>query len=476
MLRQQPRDPDAETPHNVYPAGGKGRNGLHFGGQRPIWGPLQDSIRRTGELQVRSIGRGFPVRQATKDLSKASNIDVKMGSIGRNVVPVQAVNSLPDMPGWVAGYYQSGTGVRLRRGSVGSAESRLTLTRHELGHAMGLQHAMNVGARSMMNYDNMYKHQSITDADVNALAAIWGGKGEPVAGAGGAGGDEGPGLLSRLIEAIGFDKLLDKIPGGPFVVDIMKGVANSIWGGFKSWAGDLLNPFDDGGDSDDQSVDISKAIEKWRPNVIAALKREGLPANKTWQDAWLRQIRTESNGDPNAVQGGYVDANTGGNEAVGLVQVAKTTFDSMRNPSLPNNRKDPDASLSAGMRWAKHKYGIDRILDVIGHGRGYSIGDGTVGRSFAKAAMRPGYFSKANKGVWDDPIGTTQVLRPGVNTIYNGTGSTEFFQRVEAPTAAAGGDGQTIIVNVERGSADEDPTRFGRRVGEAIARQTIGVA
>ena len=48
----------------------------------------------------------------------------------------------------------------------------------------------------------------------------------------------------------------------------------------------------------------------------------------------LRQIQTESGGDPHAFQHGYVDANTGGNEARGLLQFAGSTW---RADALPGH-------------------------------------------------------------------------------------------------------------------------------------------
>lgn len=74
------------------------------------------------------------------------------------------------------------------------------------------------------------------------------------------------------------------------------------------------------------------------------------------------------------MQGGYTDANTGGNEAAGLLQVAGTTWQAYRDKSLPDDRFNPFASAVAGMRWAKAKYGQNGILAVIGHGHGYADG------------------------------------------------------------------------------------------------------
>lgn len=124
----------------------------------------------------------------------------------------------------------------------------------------------------------------------------------------------------------------------------------------------------------------------WTPTVKEALGRAGLPVRDDYVSAWMRQIQSESGGNPRAVQNGYTDVNTlTGDLAQGLVQVIGSTFRAYRDPSLPNDRFNPLANLTAGMRYAKARYGAN-MLGVIGRGHGYARG-GIIGE-------RPGLYDQ----------------------------------------------------------------------------------
>ncbi|WP_329411935.1 transglycosylase SLT domain-containing protein [Nocardia vinacea] len=111
-------------------------------------------------------------------------------------------------------------------------------------------------------------------------------------------------------------------------------------------------------------------VEQWRPLALAALQREGFSAAQV--DIMLAQIQSESGGNPSIVQQ-VQDVNSGGNEAVGLLQVTPGTFLQYRDPSLPNDRTNPASNMVAALRYYRSRYGTD-LSTMWGQGHGYDQG------------------------------------------------------------------------------------------------------
>ncbi|UNL61569.1 tape measure protein [Limosilactobacillus mucosae] len=110
-------------------------------------------------------------------------------------------------------------------------------------------------------------------------------------------------------------------------------------------------------------------VARWRPAVLRALSMLGLSTGLA--DKVLRQIQTESGGNPHAKQPGADPDGDGSGPALGLMQTKRKTFDTYKLPGhgdLWNGFDD----LLAGLNYARHRYGDS--LSFLGQGHGYANG------------------------------------------------------------------------------------------------------
>lgn len=124
-------------------------------------------------------------------------------------------------------------------------------------------------------------------------------------------------------------------------------------------------------------------VERWRPYIIRAFKELGV-APAEWKVAkLLRQIQTESGGDPHAFQHGYVDANTGGNEARGLLQFAGSTWRADALPGHTDWRNGYNEILAA---IAVLERGGEGGWGNVGNGHGWANGGLVSAHGFYEVA------------------------------------------------------------------------------------------
>lgn len=177
-------------------------------------------------------------------------------------------------------------------------------------------------------------------------------------------------MRERVVEQIAgvLDPIEKKLPTFPGLIgDIPKAAFGKMKEAIVNFLGKRADEFAPAGGS------IGNA-ESWREMAMAAMRRNGFNADDPAQvNAMLAQIMSESGGDPNRAQE-IVDINgTGESAGLGLLQIIPDTFAAHRDPTLPNDRRDPWANMNAALRYYRSKYGGDLTV-MWGHGHGYADG------------------------------------------------------------------------------------------------------
>lgn len=164
----------------------------------------------------------------------------------------------------------------------------------------------------------------------------------------------------KFMESV-FTKFVDN-SGKGFAGDVVTSFPKTIANSAANWVKKL---FDDIGGS---SAPAGSGVQRWKSQVIKALKANGLSTGAAMVNKVLRQINTESGGNEKAMGGtdGLADG-----RAMGLMQVKPGTFNANKFPGHGNIMNGYD-SLLAGLNYAKKRYGSD--LSFLGKGHGYENG------------------------------------------------------------------------------------------------------
>ena len=145
---------------------------------------------------------------------------------------------------------------------------------------------------------------------------------------------------------------------------------------WRTWTdGDHYDHVHINGVKDPQSTQISgdsfagSGVERWRGVATQALKMTG-QFSASNLNALLNQMRTESNGDPKAIN--LWDSNAlAGTPSKGLMQVIDGTFGAYAMPGYNSNIYDPLSNILASIRYALSRYGS---LSSAYRGVGYENG------------------------------------------------------------------------------------------------------
>lgn len=128
-------------------------------------------------------------------------------------------------------------------------------------------------------------------------------------------------------------------------------IKKQVGSGFWKFISKLADMFGDGGSSNPGG----SGVQRWKPDVIKALKKNGFEASASQVSAWMKVIARESNGDPSVVNNWDANAKMG-MPSKGLVQTIQPTFDAYKFPGHNNPLNGYD-DLLAGIHYMKAKYG-----------------------------------------------------------------------------------------------------------------------
>lgn len=146
-------------------------------------------------------------------------------------------------------------------------------------------------------------------------------------------------------------------------------------GGMLGWIQKFIAPLNDSSTGEDGNV------QSWADDVKKALNKLGLSDSASMVQKVLRQINTESGGNPKAKQPGADPDGDGSGPALGLMQTKRSTFNANALAGHKNIFNGYD-NILAGLNYARKRYGDS--LSYLGNGHGYANGGLITRHQFAE--------------------------------------------------------------------------------------------
>ncbi|KRL99745.1 tape measure protein [Liquorilactobacillus satsumensis] len=169
--------------------------------------------------------------------------------------------------------------------------------------------------------------------------------------------------------------IFDKMVGGlsskiELAQDLITGLPKTIASGAIKWVKSLFSDEGDAGGGSHGNPGGS-GVQRWKDDVIRALRANNASTSADMVARILRQINTESGGNPNARQPGADPDGDGSGPALGLMQTKRATFIANAFPGHKDIFNGYD-DLLAGIHYAIRTYGPS--MSFLGNGHGYANG------------------------------------------------------------------------------------------------------
>lgn len=189
-------------------------------------------------------------------------------------------------------------------------------------------------------------------------------------------------------------------------------------------------------------------VARWRPYIIRAFHALGYEAAEWKVNKLLKQIETESGGNPTIPQQ-IQDKNSGGNESLGLLQFAKSTWEADALPGHKNRASGYDQILAA-----------ISVLEKGGEGGWGNVGMGH-GWATGGFATRHGLYEVAEHGLPEAIIPFDINKRPRALSLIDHT-----LDKMESDGGGTGG----LRSRASQAHADSENTTYLKQVVSILAQ------
>lgn len=251
------------------------------------------------------------------------------------------------------------------------------------------------------------------------------------------------------------------------------GVVKKLVKAIAAWMQKRLKPLEDSLDGGGQEGNPGgSGVQRWKDDVIKALKANHFSASASQVSAWLRVIARESNGNPHAVNNWDSNAKKG-TPSKGLVQTIGPTFDAYKFPGHGDIFNGYD-DLLAGIHYMAARYGrgasaFARVSGPEGYANGGLATHAAIfGENGAEMAI-PLSAVKSSRGY--ELLGKTAAAMAARDNLGGSQDVQDLSNKLDAVISllqSLTGDGLQLLQTI----ADKDLTLDGKKVAKGTISAT----